>query len=93
MDDRQLLRAVGRRIAELRRQSGETQEEFSERYGATAKFIRLVEAGGENLTLITLGKFAKALRVSVAELLLPPETTRVAKGRPRGRKTSRRPRK
>lgn len=79
-----LLSNVGRRIAELRLERGLTQEALSEKLGVTTRWVQSAEAGGENLTLTTLARFANALKVPVAELFVPPTRTKARPGRPRG---------
>jgi len=81
--ENKLLRGVGRRLAELRRAAGMTQQELADAYGATPKYVRLVEGGSENLTLITMLRLARLVRADITDLLMPPATLRVTKGRPR----------
>jgi transcriptional regulator with XRE-family HTH domain len=81
-EDRQLLRRVGRRIAELRAEGGETQEQFAERYGASVKYVQAVEGGRENLTLLTLRDVAATLEVDLEQLLVPPKSLVARRGRP-----------
>lgn len=85
--DRDLLRAVGRRVAELRAARGLTQEQFAEAYGASAKYIQLVELGEQNLTLITLAKLARSLKVEPRDLLVHPRSLAANPGRPPRRMT------
>lgn len=80
--DVQLLRAVGRRIAELRRGTGMTQEQVAERLGVSVRAYAYLEGGRENLTLLTMASVATALGVGVAELLVPPASTVTRRGRP-----------
>jgi len=80
-DPGRLVRAVGRRIAELRRSSGTTQEAFADKVGLTVGYLRRVEAG-TNLTLESLAVFATALQVDPRELLEPPQDLTVRRGRP-----------
>lgn len=79
-----LARAVGRRIAELRVERSLTQQRFADTLRVTVDYVRLVERGA-NLTLSSLERFARALDVPVAELLVAPRTLRTAPGRPRDR--------
>ncbi len=65
-----LSRAVGRRIAELRRLRGLTQETLAARVGMATKYLQRVESG-HNVTLRTLGVVAHALDVAPHELLRP----------------------
>ena len=69
-----LLRDLGRRIAELRVARQLTQEQFAEKLKVSARYVQLVEAGSENLTMATMLAFATALRVEVPELLAPPRS-------------------
>ncbi len=78
-----LLRAVGRRIGEIRQAAGMTQEEAAERLGIAIRVYRRLESGRENLTLRTMFKITTALGVTVADLLVPPQSTAARRGRPR----------
>jgi transcriptional regulator with XRE-family HTH domain len=64
------VRAVGRRIAEIRRLRGLTQEGLADKVGMGTKNLQRVEAG-QNLTLRTIGLLAEKLGISPHELLLP----------------------
>lgn len=64
-----LLRAVGRRVATLRQQAGYTQEQFAERAGFSATYLRRIEGGGQNLSIRSLAKLAKLLDTEVIDLL------------------------
>lgn len=78
-----VLSNVGRRIAELRSERGLTQEALSQQLGVTPRWIQSAEAGGENLTLTTLVRFANALKVPVADFFVPPTRLKARAGRPR----------
>lgn len=82
-DEAHLRRTVGRRIGELRALQRLTQEEFAESFGVSPAYIRLVEAGRQNLTLASLFRFAKALRVPVQQLFVTPLSPNPRPGRPR----------
>ena len=82
IDPDRVLRGVGRRVAEFRRERGYTQEVFAERAGVSLKFIQRVEGGRENLTVRSLTRFASLLQVAVAELFGEPRSRTVRKGRP-----------
>jgi transcriptional regulator with XRE-family HTH domain len=74
----------GRRVAELRRERGWTQQQLSERWGVSLHYAQLVERGRENLTLVSIALLASVLRVSPAELLKRPQSrARRRPGRPR----------
>lgn len=79
---KRVARDVGRRIAELRRELGATQQAFSERADVSLKYLQRVEAGSENLTIESLVKFGTLLRVDVIELFRPPQSPRGRPGRP-----------
>lgn len=76
-----LIRTVGRRIAELRSERM-TQAEFAERLGSSVQWVSRIELG-ENLTLATLEKIADVLGVTVPSLFIEP--ARDAHGAKRGR--------
>lgn len=79
---------IGRRVAELRRGRGWTQEKMAERIGTSVQWLSRIEGGGENVTIDTIVGLANALGVGVIELLEPPEQEDVrrrsrARGRPK----------
>lgn len=78
-----LLEGIGRRIAEIRTQCGWTQAHLAEMLGMSTRYLQSVEHGEENLTVDSLVKFAKALRVQVRELFDTPSTPRPGRGRPK----------
>ena len=71
--DNGLVRQVGRRIAEIREQADLTQQQLADRLGISPQYLRRVESGGANLSIISLEKFAKGLGVEVVELFTPPQ--------------------
>lgn len=64
-----LLRHVGRRIAQLRSEGGLTQEELAARLRISDRYLRRIEAGEMNLTLWSLAKIANKLGVGMAAFL------------------------
>ncbi len=65
MEDPEILvRKVGRRIAELRRKAGLTQEALAEELGVGWRYVSRAERG-ENLTLQTMAKIANVFGVRV----------------------------
>lgn len=68
----QVLREVGRRVAELRIERGLTQEELAVRIGITDRYLRYIEAGRINLSLGYLVRLANALGVPIASFLERP---------------------
>lgn len=81
-----VLRDLGRRIAELRAARGLTQEQLAERLDVTFQYLQRIEAGRENLTVRSLVRLATALEVLVADLFAPPESREVRVGRPPSRR-------
>jgi len=61
--------AVGRRIRELRKARGLTQEGVAEAASINPKYFGAIERGEVNLSLSTLDRIAKALNVQPAALL------------------------
>lgn len=59
---------LGRRIAELRKAKGFTQQTLAERTGYSVEFVSLVERGINAPAVSGCEVVAKALGVSVAEL-------------------------
>ena len=75
-------KAVGRRIAELRRARGWTQQALADRLRIDVSALQRLERGAHACTLDTLWKIARALRVEPLQLLVPPSTTAPRAGRP-----------
>ena len=69
MTDAKLLKLVGRRVKELRQERGLTQEEAARLSGFDYKYFQRIEYGEKNLSLTSLGKLAKALKVTIAEIV------------------------
>lgn len=78
-----VLRDLGLRIRDLRRAQGLTQEELSEKLGMLAPNYARIEQGRMNVTVDTLTRIAKVLKVRVADLFAKPKTKKVSVGRPR----------
>jgi transcriptional regulator with XRE-family HTH domain len=81
-------RDVGRRISELRRALGSTQEALAEMAGVSLKYVQRVEAGRENMTLETIVKFANLLRAVPEALFEAPKSRVTRPGRPPSRTRS-----
>lgn len=81
-----LLKHIGRRIAELRRARGFTQEQLAERLDVSVTYVQQVERGGRNLTVRSLAAFASATGAKVAELFEAPTEPAPRPGRPRKRR-------
>ena len=67
--DQQLVRDVGRRVAQARKDRGFTQGQLSEAVGIEAVTLSRLETGDRALSLSTLANLAGALGVPVGELL------------------------
>jgi transcriptional regulator with XRE-family HTH domain len=83
VDPIRLQRQVGRRVADLRRGKGWTQDEFAERLEVSLKYVQRVEAGTENLTLGSLARLAGQLGVEVSALFVAAVKAKVVRGRPK----------
>jgi transcriptional regulator with XRE-family HTH domain len=59
---------LGKRIAELRRKKGFSQEGFAHECGFHRSYMGAVERGEKNITLVMVERVAKALKMSLAEL-------------------------
>lgn len=64
----QLLKNFGRRIAEVRKQRGITQQQLAEEIGMSVVAIAYIETGKRWARLGTLDKIAKALDVQISDL-------------------------
>jgi transcriptional regulator with XRE-family HTH domain len=60
--------AIGRKLRNLREERGYTQQQLSDRMNTAPSWISRCESGA-NLTVQTLERFAKELRVDITELL------------------------
>lgn len=59
---------MGRRIADLRRQAGMTSVAFAEAAGMSPAYAWRVEAGRQNLNLVSLSRIAIALDVPLTAI-------------------------
>jgi transcriptional regulator with XRE-family HTH domain len=83
---RETLAILLKRLRELRRRHGLSQEAFAEKAGMSYKYYQAVEAGRKrNLRLSTLEKLAAAYHIEVWQLLspMPPKKTAVSTKRRR----------
>lgn len=60
--------AFGKRVAQLRKASGFSQEHFAFECGVDRTYIGTIERGEKSPTLNTIAKIAKALGISKSEL-------------------------
>ena len=61
----------GRRVRELRKGRGFSQEELAHRAGMHYTYVGGIERGERNPALVNIGALAAALGVSLAELFAP----------------------
>jgi transcriptional regulator with XRE-family HTH domain len=64
-----LLKTFGRSIRRLRKQRGLSQEDLAEASGMSRNYVSDMERGVRNPGLLALVALAKALRVSLRELV------------------------
>jgi transcriptional regulator with XRE-family HTH domain len=64
-----IRKKFGKRLRTLREERGWSQEEFADRAGLHRTYVSAVERGVRNPTLSVLERLAKALGVSMAELV------------------------
>ena len=79
-----LQKKLGQRIAELRKARQLTQTKLAKKVGCSVEFISLVERGVNAPSVAGLEKFARVLKVEVADLFTferkkRPRTARPAK--------------
>ena len=67
--DADLVKAIGQRVAEARRDRGFTQEQLSEVIGIEPVTLSRLETGHRALSLTTLSRIAAALELALGELL------------------------
>jgi transcriptional regulator with XRE-family HTH domain len=67
--DRDILVRFGRRVRDLRKQAGLSQEQFAERCHLDRTYIGGIERGERNLSLRNIAVLARALGVSLSELM------------------------
>jgi transcriptional regulator with XRE-family HTH domain len=65
-----LLKALGRRIRELRTEQGYSQEAFADKCGVHRTFMGTIERGESNLSFQNIHKVAATLGVTLSDLFL-----------------------
>ncbi|HUD06213.1 MAG TPA: helix-turn-helix transcriptional regulator [Candidatus Saccharimonadales bacterium] len=66
--EQKLMKAFGKRVAEVRKSRGVTQQQLAERISMSVVAIAYIETGKRWARLGTLNKIANSLRVDVADL-------------------------
>ena len=69
MNKKQLLLCFGEQIRNRRIELGLSQEALAERAGLHRTYVGMIERGEKNITLYNLLKFAKALNITLGDLL------------------------
>jgi transcriptional regulator with XRE-family HTH domain len=84
-DPDSLVRDIGRRVAELRRERDLTQQALASKLRATMQWVQQIEYGA-NLTIHSLARVANALDIELQTLLVPPRPSSYVRrpGRPPG---------
>ncbi len=66
-----ILKQFGKRVRDLRKAQGLSQEELAEKADLHYTYIGGVERGERNLSLKSIERIALALRIDIRELFLP----------------------
>ncbi len=69
MKKKKILIAFGERVRELRKERELSQEELSYKADLHRTYIGMIERAEKNITLLNISKIARALDVSISELL------------------------
>jgi transcriptional regulator with XRE-family HTH domain len=67
VNEQKLMKSFGKRVAEVRKQRGVTQQQLAEAVGMSTVAIAYIETGKRWARLGTLSKMAKSLRVDVSD--------------------------
>ncbi|MBP1991185.1 helix-turn-helix domain-containing protein [Paenibacillus eucommiae] len=78
--ENQILKLVGHRIRDIRKQKGLTQEQLGELAGFHFSYIGGIERAEKNVSLLNLQKIANSLQVQTHELFLFEKNLRSSKG-------------
>jgi transcriptional regulator with XRE-family HTH domain len=69
MEKDEYLKKLGKKIRELRRKEGDTQEEFAKKCSCDRVTLIRIEAGEVNTTISTLRDISVVLNIGVGELV------------------------
>ena len=69
MDDKDLLKIIAHNIKIERAIKSMTQAKLAELIGVHEKYIGVIEAGKQNMTLKTLNKIANSFDIKITQLL------------------------
>ena len=59
---------IGKRIRELRVQTGLSQEKFAQKIGMDRTYFASVELGKRNISIVNIEKIANGVEISLSEL-------------------------
>lgn len=70
MDSKQaaFLKAFGKRLSEIRKQKGVTQEQLADKVEVHRTYIGFIEQGKRNPSIANIYKISKALKIEIVEL-------------------------
>lgn len=63
------LISFAKRVREERKKMGISQEELAERAGVHRTYVGMIERAEKNITLESMEKIAKALKIKISDLL------------------------
>lgn len=69
MAKKKILIAFGNKVRELRKEKGLSQEELSFKADLHRTYIGMIERAEKNITIVNIEKIAKALGVTLKDLL------------------------
>jgi transcriptional regulator with XRE-family HTH domain len=69
MNDKKVRQKFGKRLREIRKTKGFSQESLGDEAGLHRTYIGSIERGEQNISLENIHKLAKALRIRPDELL------------------------
>ena len=64
-----ILVKFGKRVRTIRAEQGISQERLGELAGVHRTYVGMIERGEKNITLTSMEKFAKALKVDIKDLV------------------------
>ena len=69
MSDKLLIKRLGQIIQRLRKEKGLSQEDFAHQCGVHRTYIGVIERGEKSMSIVTTAKIAKALDLTLSQLL------------------------
>jgi transcriptional regulator with XRE-family HTH domain len=66
----EILMQFGKRVKELRKQKGYTQQYFADKSGLHKNYIGMVERGERNPSLLNIEVIAKGFEISISDLMI-----------------------